>query len=188
MKVRLNLATHPLESNRRFVLGAAVVGGVGVLAMLLLSWHAYSTWRADVAIRNQEAQLESDMQRLNGRRADLEAYFNRPDSVRRRELSSFLNGLIAQRAFPWTKIFMDLERSLPDGARVVSIEPKLAGDHLELQLLIGATNDDSKLKFLRTLEDSGDFSQIEVLSETRSDKPTDLDRVKLAIVARYSVT
>lgn len=99
MKVRLNLATHPLESNRRFILGAAVVGGVGVFAMLLLSWHAYSTWRADVAIRNQEAQLESDMQRLNGRRADLEAYFNRPESVRRRELSSFLNGLIAQRTF-----------------------------------------------------------------------------------------
>ena len=118
--------------------------------MLLLSWHAYSTWRADVAIRNQEAQLESDMQRLNGTAGRSGGIFNRPESVRRRELSSFLNGLIAQRAFPWTKIFMDLERSLPDGARVVSIEPKLAGDHLELQLLIGATNDDSKLKFLRT--------------------------------------
>ena len=188
MKVRLNLATHPLESNRRFALGAAVVGGVGVLAMLLLSWHAYNSWRSDVAIREQEAQLQKDMQQLNGRRAELEAYFNRPDSVRRRELSSFLNSLIAQRAFPWTKIFMDLERSLPDGVRVVSIEPKLTGDHLELQLLIGATNDDSKIKFLRTMEASGDFSQIEVLSETRSDKPTDPDRVKLAIVARYSVT
>src|SRR5271167_3465436 len=138
MKVRLNLATHPLESNRRFALGAAVVGGVGVLAMLLLSWHAYSSWRADVAVRNQEAQLQKDMQQLNGRRAELEAYFNRPDSVRRRELSSFLNGLIAQRAFPWTKIFMDLERNMPVGVRVVSIEPKLVGDHLELRLNVGA--------------------------------------------------
>src|SRR5271168_3585396 len=124
MKVRLNLATHPLESNRRFALGAVLVGGVGVLAMVLLSWHAYSTWRSDVAIRNQEAQLQRDMQQLNGRRADLEAYFNRPDSVRRRELAGFLNNLIEQRAFPWTKIFMDLERSLPDGVRVVSIEPR----------------------------------------------------------------
>lgn len=156
--------------------------------MLLLSWHAYSTWRADVAVRNEQAQLERDMQQLNARRADLEAFFNRPDSVQRRELAGYLNGLIAQRAFPWTKIFMDLEQSLPDGARVVSIEPKLAGDHLELRLLIGATNDDSKLKFLRTIEDSGQFSQIEVLSETRSEKPGDLDRVLLAIVARYSVT
>ena len=188
MKVRLNLATQPLESNRRFALAAVVVGSVGLVAMFLLSWHAYSNWRSDVDLRKEQAQLQRDMQQLNSHRSDLESFFNRPDSVRRRELSSFLNGLIAQRAFPWTKIFMDLERSLPDGVRVVSIEPKLTGDHLELQLLIGATNDDNKLKFLKTLEDSGDFSQIQVLSETRSDKPADLDHVKLAIIARYSVT
>ncbi len=188
MKVRLNLATAPLESNRRFALGAAIIGGLGVLAMCLLSWHAYSGWRSNIAARNAQAQIQRDMQQLNARRADREGFFNRPDSVRRCELAGFLNGLIAQRAFPWTKIFMDLERSLPDGVRVVSIEPRLAGDHLALQLVIGATNDDSKLKFLRTLEGSGEFSQIEVLTETRSDKPADLDRVLLSIVARYSVT
>ena len=37
MKIRLNLATSPLESNRSFVAGAALVGGLGVLAMLVLS-------------------------------------------------------------------------------------------------------------------------------------------------------
>ena len=188
MKVRLNLSTVPLESNRRFALGAALIGGIGVLAMLFLSWHAYSTWRSDIAARDEHIQIERDMERLNAQRADLQNFFNRPDSVRRRELASYLNGLIAQRAFPWTKIFMDLERSLPDGVRVVSIEPRLAGDHLELKLLVGAANDDSKLKFLKTIEDSGEFSGIEVLSETRSDKPVDLDRVMLSIVARYSVT
>jgi Tfp pilus assembly protein PilN len=188
MKVRLNLASQPLQSNRRFLFGAGFVGCVGLLTMASLSWHAYSTWKSDQVIRGEEAQTQREMQQLDSRRADLEAFFNRPDSVRRRELSGFLNGLIAQRAFPWTKIFMDLERSLPEGVRVVSIEPKLTGDHLELQLLIGATNDDSKLKFLKTLENSGDFSQIEVLSETRADKPTELDQVKLAIVARYSAT
>ena len=83
---------------------------------------------------------------------------------------------------------MDLEQSLPEGVRVVSIEPRLVGDHLELRLLIGTTNDEGKLKFLRALEGSSDFSSIEVLSEGRSERPTDADHIVLSLQARYSAS
>ena len=188
MKVRLNLATSPLESNRRFVVFSTTVGGVGVLAMALLSWNAYSVRRSNTAIRAEQVRMESDMQALRRRRTDLEAFFNRPETIQRRDLSAFLNGLIAQRAFPWTQIFMDLERNLPDGVRVVSIEPRLAEDHLELRLTIGAKTDEGKLKFLRALEGSRAFSSIEVLAETRAGRPGDADQVVMALNARYSVT
>ena len=56
MKVRLNLATAPLEGNRSFLLGAALVGGIGVLAMLFLSWHAFSLYRSNEAARVEEAR------------------------------------------------------------------------------------------------------------------------------------
>jgi Tfp pilus assembly protein PilN len=188
MKLRLNLATSPLESNRRFVVFSTGVGVLGLIAMVVLSWHAYHVWRSNTAFRVEQAQIEADMQRLRGRRSELEAFFNRPETVQRRELSGFLNGLIAQRAFPWTRIFMDLERSLPDGVRVVSIEPRLADDHLELRLTIGASNDVAKLQFLKALEDSHQFSGIEVLGETRGAKATDSDQVVLSLVARYSAS
>jgi hypothetical protein len=69
---------------------------------------------------------------------------------------------------------------------VVSIEPKLVADHLELRFNIGAADDDSKLKFLKALESAPEFSQIEVFSETLSDHPGDPDRIKLSLQARYS--
>lgn len=188
MNIRLNLATKPLDSNRRFAAGATTIAVVGLLAMLVLSWQAYSAWRADKVYRAEEARLQAEMGRLQAERTVLESFFNQPESVQRRDRAAFLNSLIAQRAFPWTRIFMDLERSLPEGVRVVSIEPRLVGDHLELRLLIGSANDDVKLKFLRALENSGDFSAIEVLNEGRSERPTDADHVMLSLQARYSAT
>src|ERR1700722_19886139 len=186
MRVRLNLASSPLASNRRFTVFSIAIGGVGLVAVALLSWHVYSVRRANTAIRVEEARIESDMQTLRQHRSDLEAFFNRPETVQRRELSGFLNGLIAQRAFPWTQIFMDLERSLPDGVRIVSIEPRLASDHLELKLTIGARTDEGKLKFLKALEDSRTFSEIQVLGEARIGGRSGDDQVMMALNARYS--
>jgi Tfp pilus assembly protein PilN len=187
MRVRLNLATSPLEKTRRFVVFSTIIGGIGLLAMVVLSWNAYSMRRSNTAIRLEQARMEADMQTLRRRRADLEAFFNRPETIQRRDLSAFLNGLIAQRAFPWTQIFMDLERNLPDGVRVVSIEPRLADDHLELRLTVGAKSDEGKLRFLKALEDSRAFSDIQVLGETRGGRSGD-DQVLMALNARYSVT
>src|SRR5437867_4381771 len=125
MKTRLNLATSPLEGDRRFVVGSVTAGVVGVLLMITLAWHSFSVWRTNTVIQGQEQRLLADMAKLRDQRRDLESFFNRPESVQRRDLAAFLNSLIAQRAFPWTKIFMDLEKSLPSGARVVSVEPTL---------------------------------------------------------------
>ena len=188
MKVRLNLATSSLESSRRFAAGAAVVGGLGVLAMCLLAWHAASVWRANAASMAEQQQLEADMTQLRAQRAEIEAFFNQPQNVQRRDRAAFLNGLIARRAFPWINVFMALERSLPAGVRVVSIEPRLVEGHLELRFAIGAASDEGKLNFLKALEGSPEFSQIEVLSETRSAKPADTDRVLVSLEARYSAT
>jgi hypothetical protein len=188
MKVRLNLATSPLENNRRFVVFSSLIGSIGLLAMLLLSWNVYSIRRSNTAMRVEQARIETDMQALRRSRSDLETFFNRPETVQRRDLSAFLNGLIAQRAFPWTQIFMDLERSLPDGVRVISIEPRLVADHLELKLAIGAKTDEGKLKFLKALEDSHAFSDIEVLGESRTGGRQGDDQVLMALNARYSVS
>jgi Tfp pilus assembly protein PilN len=188
MNIRLNLATRPLEGNRRFVVGATTIGTAGLIAMLILGWHAYGAWRADKAFRAEETRLEGEMNGLQVERDSLDQFFNQPAMTQRRDRAAFLNSLITQRAFPWTRIFMDLEKSLPEGVRVVSIEPRLVGDHLELRLLVGASTDEGKLKFLRALEGSGDFSAIEVLNDGRSERAADADHIVLSLQARYSAS
>src|SRR6202043_2026653 len=180
MKVRLNLATSPLESKRRFAVGASVMGSLALLALVLLSWNAYAVWKADKVFRARQSALENQIAVLQQRRQSLEGFFDQPETVKRRQRAAELNALIQQRAFPWIKIFMDLERILPEGVRVVSIEPKLEGDTVKLTGLVGALSDEGKLKFLKALESSPEFSHIELLSETRPNRPEQSDRVMLA--------
>jgi type IV pilus assembly protein PilN len=187
MKVRLNLATSPLESNRRFALGASVIGFLALFGLLLLSRQAYAVWSHDRDVRARQAALEGQIASLQRQRQNLTTFFEKPDTVKRRERAAYLNALIEQRAFPWIKIFTDLERILPDGVRVVSIEPKLAGDALQLKLMVGAMTDEAKLKFMKSFEASPDFSHIQLLNETRQLRPDDTDRVVLQFQAQYSV-
>ena len=187
MKVRLNLATSPLESNRRFVVGASAIGFFAVLGLLLLSWNTFSVWRADKVFRTRQATLESQIASLQQQRQNLAAFFDQPETVKRRQRAAYLNALIQQRAFPWIKIFMDLERILPEGVRVVSIEPKLSGDTVQLHFVVGSLTDEGKLKFLKTLETSPEFSNIKLLNESNATRPDQGDRVLLDLQAQYSV-
>ena len=187
MKVRLNLSTSPLESNRRFTLGAGVIGTIAVVALLVLSLRTYSVWQNDKEIRARQDALELQIARLQQQRQSLSDFFENPQTVQRRQRAAYLNSLIQQRAFPWIKIFMDLERILPEGARVVSIEPKLVGDTVQLTFLVGAVSDESKLKFLKALESSPEFSHIELLSESRPARADQIDHIMLSLQAQYSV-
>jgi hypothetical protein len=188
MKIRLNLATAPIEGNRRFAVGAAIAAVVGLAALFLLAGRAYQVWRADTDFRAEQSRIETEMTRLRAERRELEQFFNRPETVQRRDLAAFLNSLIAQRAFPWTRIFMDFERNLPPGVRVISIEPRLVDDYVQLRLTVGAASDDGKLQFLRTLESSKAFSRIEVQGERRSDVPGQAGEIVLLLQARYSAS
>ncbi len=187
MKVRLNLATSPLESNRRFALGAGVIGTIAVLALLVLSYRTISVWRSDKVLRAQQDSLESQIAKSQQQRQGLSQFFENPETVQRRQRAAYLNSLIQQRAFPWIKIFMDLEQILPEGVRIVSIEPRMSGDTVQLTVLVGAMSDESKLKFLKALESSPEFSHIELLNESRPTRTDEPDHVMLSLQAQYSV-
>jgi type IV pilus assembly protein PilN len=186
MKVRLNLATSPLESNRRFTVGALAIGILALLCLSLLSWRAYNVWSSDKEFRTRQDAIERRIESLQQERQSLSSFFAQPQTVKRRQRAAYLNALIQQRAFPWIKIFMDMERILPEGVRVVSIEPKLAGDSVQLKLVVGAATDEGKLKFLKMLETSPEFSHIQLLNESRPARPEQTDRVVLELQAQYS--
>lgn len=188
MKVRLNLATSPLENNRRFVLSSLLVGGVAFVALTLLSISAYGNWNANRNVRTEMADLNKKMRDYREQRKELDEFFKQPDTRRIMDRAAFLNALIEQRSFPWTKMFTDLERMIPLGVRVVSISPRMSGGRVEVKLNIGAQTDEGKLQLIEALEKSKVFERIQVLSETRPTRPEENDRVLLELVVFYTAT
>jgi Tfp pilus assembly protein PilN len=188
MRLQLNLATSPQANNRPFLAGAGVAGTLGLLMFVLLSHAAFSSWRANRELRGQMAQWQDQIRADRLKQQDLEQYFRSPAAQQVLQRSSFLNSLIDERSFPWTKIFMDLEQTLPPGVRVVSISPRLINGRAEVTLEVAAETDTSKIDFLEAVEKSTVFSGMVVKEEKRADQPGAADKIVLSLTVWYTTT
>ena len=165
MEVRLNLATKPLESHRRFLVGANLSALVAAAVFLALGWHVYSVRKAATEVLARTERINEERTEYEGKRRELERYFKQKSIADIHDRAAFINGIIAVRSFNWTKMFMDLERILPGGVHIISIEPKQDSGHVELTLTFGASSDDVKLQFMRALETSKQFSEVQIRSD-----------------------
>lgn len=187
MKLSLNLATAPLPNNRPFIAVATVAGSIAVLLLLILSEVAYRSWRADRELRMETAVWRAQIQGDLRRQKALEEYFRGPAAQQILQRSGFLNSLIDARSFPWTRIFMDLETTLPPGVRVITISPRLVGGRAEVSLQVGALSDEAKIQFLEAIEKSKTFSGLVVKSERPSPEASG-DRVVMELTVWYTTT
>ncbi len=192
MKLRLNLSTTPQENRRPFLAAAGVIGTLGIIAFAILATASFRSWRANREIRADISRLEDQIRASTDQQADLDQYFHSDQAQKTLERANFLNSLISERSFPWTKVFADLEETLPAGVRVVNIYPKLVNGQAEVILTIGAANDEQKIRFLEAIEKSKKFSDIHVTSERRTEQPLAgsamQDRIVLDLKAVYATS
>lgn len=186
MRVRLNLATKPLETHRRFLAVSAIIGGIAGVVFLTLGWHVYSMRSADANYRRESALTVQKIAELETERQSLELFFARPENAKLSERAAFLNSIIDSSSLNWTQMFMDLEKVLPVDVRVISIEPKQAGGRVEVKLKVGALNNQAKLKFLEALEHSTYFSQVKLNSEQGHEQNSTADQQLVELTVVYT--
>ncbi len=185
MRVRLNIATSPLENHRRFIAGAALLGAVSLAALAALSIVTYRGLRDNRGLRSQVSRLSSEIRQFRFQHRDLVDYFQDARTKKELERAAFFNALIDQRSFQWTKVFRDLEDLLPPGVRVVSIAPRMEDGRVEVRLVIGASADEEKVAFLKKMDTAAQFSRVQVIGETRPSRQEQGDRVLLELRAWY---
>src|SRR5689334_6205127 len=189
MNVRLNLATKPLESQRKFYVSAGLVAFLGSVLFLVLGWHVYSELRAQEDLRRKEQDNDRVATQLTSRRKELDDFFARQENAKLKDRVAFLNSFIDESSFDWTRMFMDLEKTLPVGVHVVSIQPKLEKGRMSVRLTVGAVSDEAKIKFLRAMENSPAFSNVTLLNvHTPSGTAGNTDQAVMELNAVYSRT
>lgn len=185
MYVRLNLATRPLISHRRFLAASAALGALGVVLLIGLGWQFYSLRRAEENLRARSSKIQQEISAVGEQRRQLERYFAQQDAAGFQEHAKFVVGVLQARSINWTQMFMDLERTLPPGVRVVHIEPKLEKGVVSVHFVVGASNEEAKMKLLKAFENSASFSHVELLSEKAATQPG-ADPLTVEFAAEYS--
>lgn len=188
MKTRFNLATAPLENNRRFITGSSFLGIMGIGVMLLLALHAVHTRRANREMRETIDNLREHVRISQREQESLRNAFKSAQATEALKRSEFLNGLIEARTFPWTKMFADLEDILPPGVRVISISPKMDSTGVVTVVFsVGAVNDEQEIKFLNAIDTSPVFSDVHVTQEGHP-QGINADKVLVNLSAHYSIS
>lgn len=188
MNLQLNLATTPQPNNRPFIVFSVVLGAVGVIALALLSAASYRSWRANRELHEDLARWSASIEADQQRQRVLASEFRSTGDQQVLGRSTFLNSLIDERSFPWTKLFLDLENTLPPGVRVVSISPTLVNGRAEVKLEIGSLTDEGKIQFLQAIEKSKVFSGLVVASEHHPNEAGATDKTVVSLSVWYSTT
>lgn len=193
MKTRFNLATTPLENNRRFITGSSILAIIGLGVMMLLAVHAIQARRANREMRVTVDNLRDQVRTAQREQESLRNAFKSAQAEEALRRSEFLNGLIEARTFPWTKMFADLEQILPPGVRVISISPKMDKAGLVTVVFsVGAVNDEQEIKFLNAIDTSPAFSDVHITQESHPQRESNdgmnTDKVLVNLAAHYSIS
>jgi hypothetical protein len=72
--------------------------------------------------------------------------------------------------------------------RLLSIEPEQVKGRVKVKIKVGASTEEAKLKFIRALEESKEFSSIELVSDRTAVAGDSADKETLELSVVYSRT
>jgi hypothetical protein len=79
------------------------------------------------------------------------------------------NAIIDQRAFSWTRLFSQLEATLPPDLRIRAIQPRLDNGVFRVVISAQARRIEDIENFIEKLERTGAFSAVSPLEESGGD-------------------
>jgi type IV pilus assembly protein PilN len=173
MKIPINLASQPFQRVRAMLLASAavsllLVATLGTLISLIL------TDRAQVAgVRQDIARLNRQVRQAEAEQARLAAVLTKPENAEVLERSVFINTLLYRKGISWTRIFSDLEKTVPYNVKIVQIRPTLdSRNQVVLDMTVASETPEPEVQLLMALENSplfGDVLQQQTQPPTQAD-------------------
>jgi Tfp pilus assembly protein PilN len=181
MKIPVNLASRPFRKDR-----ALLVGSVAVCAVLVATLGVLISLA--MADRVQYADLRGDLNRLNRRvqtlqteQSKVDAVLRQPENAEVLERSLFLNALLVRKGISWTRIFADLEATLPYNVKIIQIRPSVNGQVVSLDMLLGSETPVPVIELLRALGTSKIFSHPDPKTSQSPSQSEPLYRYRISV-------
>ena len=172
LKVPLNLASRPFFNNRKFYAASLLLGLVlaGLSAANLLLYLAHRS--QSLRLNRELADQTTDARRLEQEQQEIWARLQRPETEDFLNLVDYLNPLIAQRTFSWTRFLNQLENLIPHQVQIVAITPRIVESEIVVEIFCNARSGADYIEFISRLEADADFYQVNLMSEDLSKSPS----------------
>jgi type IV pilus assembly protein PilN len=171
IKLNINLSSKPFVNNRKFFMIA------GVLLTLLIStsyWNISRYQRAHARlgqVKRLLAQDQAQIEKLEKQQQEIIARLQKPETAEFLDLVDYINRLIKQRTFSWTRLLNDLETLTPGNLQIVSIKPQVVGNEIVIEIVASGRSSRDYIEFIASLESSGKFYNVNPIYEDISKSP-----------------
>ena len=128
MRISVNLATRPFIELRPLFARLRLAAVALVLLAVGLGFGLHSLNAKAAKAQAQMDALKAKTAHFQDERQRNETRMRQPQNMAVLERSQFLNAVFARKSFSWTAVMMDLEKVLPAGVQVTSIEPVITKD------------------------------------------------------------
>ncbi len=178
-----NLAAADYRRNRRTLrlLTAAAVLLIVLLAAQLLVWGAQrrSNRAVEARLTDMEAEFVRHQNQAQAVRAKIPA-----ETVKQYEARvAAYNQILEASAFSWIGLLVELERAVPPGVTLSSIQPELVSGKV---VLAGETESfDNIAKLLRGLEQRANFRDVFLLRQATHKSPGGPDTIDFSVRLVY---
>lgn len=165
MRISINLASRPFFEAGPLLLRLRILAAVLVIVAVGLF---FVLQKAQVRAGEAQAavfQWTASTQGLQREWQQDQAMMKQPDNAATLERSQFLNGEFRLKSFSWTTALMDLERVLPQGVQVISIDPRMSKTgQVEMRLRVNGPRDKA-IQLVSNMEASPHFLNPRVVGE-----------------------
>ena len=159
MSSKLNLASSPFRNRALPWTVTAVITVASIIALLLIAKSTFQTNAKTLATEREVADLQKETTKLTKKAKEIETALT---ADQKKELK-YAHALVDRKQFSWSRLFADLEASLPGGVRVTRIlvkEVRMQGDRAvaDLDLIVASKNPSTVTEMIQDMESQGVFS------------------------------
>lgn len=158
--IEINLSSNPYRNDTPLWVG------IGLVVALALGFTAYNGWHfatANQRISRLGSELTGHRQKMEAMREEhdrLTGDLKAVDADLYATQVEFVNAILSQRNFSWTRLFNALEDVVPWDVRVTAIRPVFGDRAVEIQLSGVARNYDALLEFEGDIESYPQFEDL----------------------------
>ena len=168
--LRTNLSTRPFYNIRAV---QAALGALAAFVILFTMFNVISLLQLAASQRSLGAravQAQNDATKLRGNAAQVRSQVDAKElevvSAAAREAKS----IIEMRAFSWTELLAQFEKTLPENVRITAVQPRLERDgRFIIGMRVEARQIGDLEKFLDELEMTGSFHNVLTTDEQATD-------------------
>jgi Tfp pilus assembly protein PilN len=158
MSTRLNLASNPFRNR---VLPWTVTALVAISSIAALLFIAQSTFKTYASISSTQTDVTNLRKQLDSLVQKEKAVEIALTPEQKRQLK-YTHGLVDRKGFSWSRLFADLEASLPGEIRVTKIRVKGVGVQdgrpvADLDLVVASKSPSNVTQMIEEMESQGTF-------------------------------